>query len=286
MKTTKKFTLVELLVVIAIISILAGMLLPALENALGSARAISCLNNFKQSGLGVHQYTSDYNDYMPPCLTGTYSSWAYLISPYMGGPEDTTGLTPDWRNYKYAKGVFVCPVDGMDEENLGSATNYGNDPIQIHGRYGDETRAQCSYGYNETIGHNIWADENPVQSNPWGGHWGANMGKPVFEEKKLTAVSDYSAKLQGSSDNNVGEGLVIATEIDETTLPWGNYYMSTRVVVVTDGLAHPDSMEFRHGGNANVLAVDGHVFRLRYEQIYGEDYAKMDYQTFPNLNIP
>ena len=70
-KRRRGFTLVELLVVIAIIGVLVGLLLPAVQAAREAARRMSCSNNFKQIGLGIHNYHSAFKR-LPKKRGGTY----------------------------------------------------------------------------------------------------------------------------------------------------------------------------------------------------------------------
>lgn len=77
-KASKAFTLIELLVVIAIISILATMLIPALNEARKLAKNVGCVSNLRSIGILLHTYANENNGWFPTVQGGDANhNWAF-----------------------------------------------------------------------------------------------------------------------------------------------------------------------------------------------------------------
>ena len=183
------FTLVELLVVIAIISILAAMLFPVFSRAREGARRSSCLNNLKQIGLGMMQYSQDYDETLPRFSHGggyngfagygtlgdDGARWADMIFPYIKSTQ-----------------VFDCP------SGTKTMASYNRGPIAAGGPFFDITT--YSYGY-----------VTPNNSTTNVGVAGRNLAQIEDSAATLMLIEDgrqdagLGAETQGRLIPNIGE---------------------------------------------------------------------------------
>ena len=103
------FTLIELLVVIAIISILASMLFPAFSRAREQARKTVCISNLRQIGLGIMQYTQDYDEMYPVGYPFWFAALTTPPAPLTALPGKDEYLIETVNPYLKSYQIWDCP---------------------------------------------------------------------------------------------------------------------------------------------------------------------------------
>jgi len=162
------FSLIELLISIAIISLLIGLLMPALGRARERARSTVCMANLRQISQGTEYYASDDLSHLIPWYTypqhdgcdfvAKFTPWVFggFTAPSPKAPDSAADsslypvevrplnriLAPSVQGFDRQIDVFKCPSDRM-------SSNAVPDESDPEGKYKlDEDKGRSSWVAN------------------------------------------------------------------------------------------------------------------------------------------
>ncbi|MBQ6157699.1 MAG: DUF1559 domain-containing protein [Thermoguttaceae bacterium] len=158
MKTSSKpvsaFTLVELLVVISIVTILLGLMIPAVQAAREAGRRAKCAANLRQSALAVQMYHNTHDGL--PALCTTYKRYEFVEKTDTGTEVGTCGVQ-----------IFLLPYLEQGQVYEGFEAFASSEPI-------DRTRPSHIIEPYPPTYPNVYVDgEHPR-------HWASGVVIPVF----------------------------------------------------------------------------------------------------------
>lgn len=126
------FTLVELLVVIAVVSVLVGILLPALSKVRQQARTLLGMTNQRQIVRGVSLYAADSDEQYPESVATIGDEWWNWQEPMMltgyraRSPRLHRSMSAYLRSYIEDAGTMYCPNAPRRYKYLQDAWNAGD----------------------------------------------------------------------------------------------------------------------------------------------------------------
>lgn len=223
------FTLVEMLVVIAIVSLLAGLIMPALMGAKTKGKIAACNNNLRQ----IHTSIVMYKDERYFVHNRRYVYPGRLLT-----------LVED-REYIQDTDIFLCPLDGSHGAEGGKPSGASSQYKEL-----DEMSLglRHSYMYEFSSAECSWSWENYV---------GSSKGPPPTAADDLidmhTSVDaswgDVKATQLKFGDKENYTAMQAYTGYDETLFPVLRCFWHIR---------DPDKST---DANVSNVAMDGHVFK-------------------------
>lgn len=149
----KSFTMVEVLVVISIVATLMAILLPALQQVGGQAKAVACQNQLRQWGLGFSMFVDEHNT---PILNMSSEVWELFWRPYCD------------------RGLFLCPMARRYKVNR-------NDPI-----LSAREATGCGLGSKFTAWKLATRTPATLEPGPLLGSYGANGSALAFLDARIS----------------------------------------------------------------------------------------------------